>query len=57
MTYRISTNVGRAKYVVSFWDGVKTHKDGSPFFDISIFSSKRKLQAFVRGLEQQGYVS
>ena len=55
MQYRIQTNVGKARYVVSFHDGVKTHKDGSPFFDMRIFSAKRAMQKFVRDLESQGY--
>lgn len=48
-------NIGRAKYVVNFHDGVKQHKDGSPFFDIEIFKNKVKRNAFVSGLQKQGY--
>jgi hypothetical protein len=48
-------NVGRAKYVVNFHDGVKTHEDGSPFFDIRLFSNCRKKDRFVRDLQRQGY--
>lgn len=53
--YYIQQNIGRVKYVVNFHDGSKCHKDGSPFFDIKIFKSKRKLNEFVRELKQQGY--
>ncbi len=53
--YYIQQNIGRAKYVVNFHDGSKCHKDGSPFFDIKIFKSKRKLNEFERELKQQGY--
>jgi hypothetical protein len=49
------SNVGRAKYVVNYHDGVKTHKDGSPFCDIEIFKNRRKADGFVRALRQQGY--
>ena len=35
-------NIGRAKYTVSKFDGVSTHKDGSPFYDIAIFNNKKK---------------
>lgn len=49
------SNVGRVKYVVNYHDGVKTHGDGSAFFDIATFSNKRKKDAFVRGLVASGY--
>lgn len=55
-TYNLSFNIGRSKYVVNFHDGVKTHKDGSPFYDIAIYSNKRKMEAFVRRLKKLGYV-
>lgn len=48
-------NVGRAKYVVNHHNGVKQHPDGSPFFDLSIFSNKRKMTRFVNGLKREGY--
>lgn len=48
-------NVGKAKYVVNFHDGVKQHKDGSPFFDIKIFKNKKKKGAFIKYLKAQGY--
>jgi hypothetical protein len=28
-------NVGKVKYLVNFHDGVKAHRDGSPFFDVA----------------------
>lgn len=49
-------NIGSAKYVVNHHDGVKQHRDGSSFFDIAIFSSKRKKDAFVKDLRRSGYV-
>lgn len=48
-------NVGKAKYVVNHHDGQKKHPDGSPFFDLSIFSNKRKFHGFVRDLVKEGY--
>lgn len=48
-------NVGRAKYVVNHHDGVKRHADGSPFFDVAIFSNKRQKDGFVKGLLASGY--
>lgn len=49
-------NVGRAKYVVNFHDGVKTHRDGSEFFDIAIFSNKKKMNDFIKDLQANGYI-
>lgn len=53
--YRIKYNVGKVKYLVSYHDGIKTHKDGSPFFDIACFQNKKKLAAFVSSLAANGY--
>lgn len=55
MKYRTQSGVGTAKYLVSFHDGVKTHRDGSPFYDLRIFKNKRKQAAFIADLESQGY--
>ena len=49
-------NVGKVKYVVNFHDGVKTHKDGSDFFDIECFKNKNSFMKFVKDLEKQGYL-
>jgi hypothetical protein len=55
VVYRINPPIGRAKHSVSFHDGVKTHKDGSPFFDLEICRGQRAKDRFVRQLEKQGY--
>jgi hypothetical protein len=47
--------VGRVKYLVSYHGGQKTHRDGSPFFDVSLFKNKRKMAAFVGSLKEKGY--
>ena len=54
-TYYIQMNVGNARYVVSFHNGESFHKDGSPFFDIIIFNNKKKMDNFIKDLEEQGY--
>lgn len=54
--FNTKENVGKAKYVVNYHDGNKSHADGSPFFDIAIFSNKKKRDKFVRELSSQGYV-
>jgi len=53
--YHTMTGVGKAKYVVNFHNGVSTHKDGSAFYDVALFSNKRVFARFVRDLEKQGY--
>ena len=54
--FNVRSNIGKAKYVVNFHDGVKQHDDGSEFYDIMIFCNKRKLNQFIRGLRKEGYV-
>ena len=48
-------NVGKSKYLVNHHNGESTHKDGSPFYDLAIFSNKRKKDKFVRELRQKGF--
>ena len=55
-TYHIQYNIGNAKYVVRFHDGVKTHHDGSQFFDIHLFKNKKRMGNFITFLAEQGYV-
>jgi len=47
--------IGRAKYTVSFHDGIKAHQDGSPFYDIAIFKNKKDLASFIAKLEAAGF--
>ncbi len=54
--YNTQNNIGKAKYVVNFHDGVKTHKDGSPFFDIATFGNKKENDQFIKKLTKEGYV-
>ena len=53
--YYIQYNVGKAKYVVNYYDGKKEHKDGSDFYDISLFRNKKKMNDFVKNLLLQNY--
>jgi hypothetical protein len=48
--------IGKAKYVVSYHDGVKKHNDGSPFFDVEICKNKVNLAKFLKKLGEEGYV-
>ena len=53
--YYWQQNVGRAKYLLNFHDGVSTHKDGSEFYDLRIFSNKKKMEKFIKELVGNGY--
>ena len=53
--YIETQNLGKSKYVISFFDGVKKHKDGSPFFDIRIFKNKKDKNKFIKKLENENY--
>lgn len=53
--FHTQNNIGKAKYVISSHDGVKTHNDGSPFYDIEIFSNKQKFNKEIKNLKTQGY--
>lgn len=55
-SFNLMFNIGKAKYVVNHHDGEKKHKDGSPFFDISVFSNKKKRDAFIKGLKSKGFI-
>lgn len=55
MDYKIMHNVGKSKYVVSYHDGIKKHKDGSNFYDIFLTNNKKVLNKFVNDLIKQGY--
>lgn len=54
--YNTMFGVGSSKYVVNYHDGVKTHKDGSEFFDIATFKNKVDFNKFVNKLKKDGYV-
>ena len=54
-SYYVKQNIGKCRYVVNFHDGVKTHADGSAFFDIRIAHNKRELNAIVADLQCSGY--
>ena len=51
----VQEGIGKAKYVVSHYDGIKTHPDGSKFFDVKIFKNKKKLEMFIKDLRKNGY--
>jgi hypothetical protein len=54
--FYVINNIGRCKYLLNFHDGIKTHKDGSEFFDIRTFKNKVLLNKFINELCKEGYV-
>lgn len=54
--YYIQNNIGKAKYVVNYHNGIAKHYDGSEFFDITIFKNKIKLNKFVKELKKDGFI-
>lgn len=54
--FYVRDRIGMARHVVNHHDGVKTHPDGSKFFDLTICRNKRNLKKFVADLRRQGYV-
>jgi len=53
--YNIMYGIGTAKYVVNDYDGIQTHPDGSEFWGIATFKNKKKLNAYIRDLKNNGY--
>lgn len=45
--FNVMYGVGKTKYLVNYHDGIKTHNDGSEFYDIAIFKNKKKYRAIV----------
>lgn len=55
LTFSVTSNVGKAKYVVNYHDGIAVHTDSSPFFNVKILKSKPELNQFVNELIELGY--
>jgi len=55
-TFNIMYNIGKVKYVVNFHDGIKTHNDGSIFFDIRCFKNKIKMNDYIKSLLKENYL-
>jgi hypothetical protein len=54
--FNVMFNVGKAKYVINYFDGISAHKDGSDFFDIYTFRRKKYFEATIKQLKKQGYI-
>lgn len=44
--------VGKAKYLVTYYTG-KKYPDGSYFYDIKLFSNKKKKDLFIKQLKEK----
>ena len=51
---KIQRNIGKSKYLVSYYTG-KKHSDGSDFYDIAIFKSKKATDEFITSLWEDYY--
>lgn len=54
--FKTMRNIGKSKYVVNDYDGVSTHKDGSPFWGIYCCKSLKAMNKYKRELEAKGYI-
>lgn len=55
-TFHVMHNVGKVKYLLSYHDGIKSHKDGSKFFDVACFSNKKELAKEIKQMIKDGYI-
>jgi hypothetical protein len=53
--FNVMRNVGKSKYVINSYDGVKKHKDGSPFYDIDTFKNLKDFMQYKKKLKSEGY--
>lgn len=53
--FRVNAQIGSVKHSISYHDGAKKHKDGSRFFDLETFRSKKELEGFASDLLKNGY--
>jgi hypothetical protein len=54
-TFDTMFNVGKAKYVINYHDGVSTYNDGSDFIGIVTFNNKKDYEKYRKYLLSQGY--
>ena len=53
--YNVMYGIGHAKYVINTHDGIQKHPGGSEFWGIKIFKNKKKLNACIQTLQNDGY--
>ena len=55
-SFYVQTSIGKAKYVCSYHNEGENNPDGSDFYDVAIFSNKKKLKHFIKKLTINGYI-
>ena len=53
--YYIQYGIGKSKYCIFYYNGIKKHIDGSIFYDIKICNSKKDMNEFIKTLITLGY--
>jgi hypothetical protein len=53
MKVKVEYGIGKVKYLVSYYDGVKQHKDGSEFWNICCFQNKKKMETFFNKISKE----
>lgn len=46
--YIVNQPIGKVKHSISYWDGAKTNKDGSPFWDLRTYKTKKDLDNAIK---------
>ena len=54
--FKVNPPIGRVKYSISSHDGVKTHRDGSDFWDIETFKNKVDLAKAIKKYKNGGFI-
>ncbi len=54
-SYQVNAPIGRSKHSISTHDGTKFHADGSEFWDIEIFRTKKEKDARIKNLRKEGF--
>jgi hypothetical protein len=54
--FNLMYNIGKVKYVINYHNGIDKHKDGSNFFGIYTFRNKKKFDAKIKELKNEGYI-
>lgn len=56
--FNIQYNIGKAKYVINYHNGISKHSDGSAFYDIAVFTAKekKKFEILKESLLCKGFI-
>jgi len=54
--FRVNPTIGKVKYSISSYDGIKKHNDGSEFWDIETFKYKKDLIGAIETYIRNNYI-